>query len=312
MAPIAIKGPMKNLTILVLLFTLWATALPEKALADLSIFACEPEWAALAKEIGGDQVKVYSATTGRQDPHHVQARPSLIAKLRQADLLFCTGAELEAGWLPLLLRRSRNTKVQPGQEGYFLASKAVVLLEKPVLLDRSQGDVHAEGNPHLHLNPHNIILVAKELTNRLTLLDPDSEPAYQQRYQNFTKRWAKATAKWEAQLAPWKGKKVLVHHQEWVYLTYWLGIQRVGALEPKPGVPASSNHLSKLKSIAEVQKPQAIIHSPINNPRPAQWLSQRSNIPVIELPYTVGGVEEVKDLFSLFQVTANRLQAGLK
>ncbi|MDX2470469.1 MAG: zinc ABC transporter substrate-binding protein [SAR324 cluster bacterium] len=303
---------MKKLFTLLFLFTLWATALTENALARVSIFACEPEWAALAKEIGGDQVKVFSATTGQQDPHHVQARPSLIAKLRQADLLICTGAELEAGWLPLLLRRSRNTKVQPGQQGYFLASKAVVLLEKPVLLDRSQGDVHAEGNPHLHLDPHNISLVSKDLASRLALIDPASGPEYQQRYQDFTQRWALATTKWEAQLAPWKGKKIIVHHQEWVYLTHWLGIQRVGALEPKPGVPASSNHLSKLKLIAEVQKPIAIINSPINNPRPAQWLSKQSNIPVIELPYTVGGVEEVEDLFSLFQVTANRLQAGLK
>jgi zinc/manganese transport system substrate-binding protein len=153
--------------------------------AAVSVFACEPEWAALAREVGGDRVEAISATTARQDPHRIQARPSLIARLRKADLLICTGAGLEAGWLPLLLRRANNPHVQPGQPGYLEATTVVGLLDRPQRLDRAEGDIHAQGNPHIQTSPHNLAAVATALAERLTAVDPEYAQHYQTRLEDF-------------------------------------------------------------------------------------------------------------------------------
>ena len=165
--------------------------------AAINIFACEPEWAALAEELGGEKLTTYSATTSMQDPHHIQARPSLIAKARRADLLVCSGAELETGWLPLLLRKSGNANIQPNQPGNFVAADYVEKLDVPKKLDRSMGDVHAEGNPHIHTNPENILLVADALRQRLAEIDVDNETHYASRYADFEKRWTKWVAEWK-------------------------------------------------------------------------------------------------------------------
>jgi len=158
-----------------LLLALMMPIYSNTAYAQINVFACEPEWSALAHALGGNELKIYSATTAQQDPHHIQARPSLIAKTRQADILICTGAELEVGWLPLLLRKSANKKIQPGQIGYFMAAEKVSLLEKPTLLDRSQGDIHASGNPHIHLDPHRMALIATALAKTLIKVDGQNQ-----------------------------------------------------------------------------------------------------------------------------------------
>ena len=158
------------------------------ASAALSIFSCEPEWAALAREVGGDLVEATSATTAMQDPHHIQARPSLIARMRKADLVICTGAGLETAWLPLLLRRANNPQVQPGQPGYLEATTAVSLLDRPQRLDRAEGDIHAQGNPHIQMNPHNLTAVAKVLAQRLSTIDPDNASQYQINLDDFLSR----------------------------------------------------------------------------------------------------------------------------
>ncbi len=159
--------------------------LTQPALAELRVFACEPEWAALVTELAGDQANIYTATTAKQDAHHIQARPSLIAKLRRTDLLVCSGAELESGWLPVLLRQASNLKVQPRQPGYFEAAMQVERLDIPAQLDRSQGDVHAGGSPHVHLDPHRLATIAKALTQRLIQIDPEHTAHYQQRSDDF-------------------------------------------------------------------------------------------------------------------------------
>ena len=280
------------------------------AMAALNVFACEPEWASLADELGGERVKSYSATTAYQDPHHIEARPSLIAKVRRADLLICSGADLEVGWLPLLQRQASNAKVLPNSLGYFEASAVVERLDIPVKVDRSMGDVHAAGNPHVHLDPRRIQTIAKALQTRLIKIDPAGKDHYQQRYENFKHRWQKAINKWQQQANPLKGTRMVVHHRDWVYLFDWLGIEIAGALEPKPGLPTTLSHLTSLKKMLIEKPAKMIVHTSYQNPRGAKRLSELTGVPVVQLPYTVGGAEQVTDLFSLFDITLQKLMGS--
>src|SRR5437868_4381701 len=191
------------------------------AAAALQVFACEPEWAALATEIGGDKVSVYAATTGSQDPHQIQARPSLISRARVADLTVCTGAELEIGWLPMIVQQSANKKIVPGARGVFQPTDYVVLQEKPSSLDRSQGDIHAGGNPHIQSDPRNMLPVGKALADRFAELDPANAATYHARYAAFAVKWQAALKRWQAEAAPLRGMPVAVQHRSWVYLENW-------------------------------------------------------------------------------------------
>lgn len=287
-----------------------ATAFP--AATALNIFACEPEWAALAQELGGDKVKVTSATTALQDVHRVEARPSLIARARNAHLLVCTGAELEIGWLPLLLSQSGNRQIQPGQAGFLEAAASVTKMEAPQLLDRSQGDVHPAGNPHIHLDPRNIAKVGEALTARLLQLDAANAESYKARATVFQKKWREASQKWEAQAAPLNGIAVVVYHKDLSYLLRWLGMREVGSLEPKPGVPPTTGHLSELLAKLQREPAKMILRSAYADPKAAVWLSERAKLPAVTLPYTVGGNEQAKDLFGLFDDSIQRLLAAIK
>jgi len=285
--------------------------LSQAAHAGLQVFACEPEWASLTRMLAGDKVNIYTATNAYQDPHHIQARPSLIAKVRHADLLVCTGAELEVGWLPLLLRQSSNNNVQPGQPGYFEAAAQVTLLGKPVQVDRSMGDVHPDGNPHMQLGPYRIAKVAEKLSARLAILDPGNAGFYQQRYRDFDRRWQKAIKGWEAKAAPLKGIPVAVYHKGYVYLFHWLGIREIVALEPKPGLPPSAGYLAEVKQKISKEPVRMVIYSAYQSDQAANWLGTHAHIPVVQLPFTVGGSDKAVDLFGLFDDTINRLLKGL-
>jgi zinc/manganese transport system substrate-binding protein len=284
---------------------LFAVSLP--CAAALNIFACEPEWGALARELGGDKVSVYVATTALQDAHRIEARPSLIARARSADLVVCTGAELELGWLPLVQSQSGNARIRPGQPGYFEAADFVALIEKPARLDRALGDIHAAGNPHIHLDPRNIAEIASGLGDRMAELDPKEALHYRQRTMDFLDRWKQSTARWEKDAAPLKGLPLVVHHRDLTYLIAWLGMREVGSLEPKPGLPPSSAHLAELLGRLKQTPAKAVVRSAYSDPRPAEWLAQRAGIPAVVLPYTVGGTEQAKDLFSLYEDTLARL-----
>ena len=275
--------------------------------AALKVVACEPEWGSLAKEIGGDKVNVYTAITALQDPHRVEARPSLIARARNADLMVCTGAQLEIGWVPLLQTQSGNPKIQTGQPGYFETASVVSLIEKPTSVDRSMGDVHPAGNPHLHLDPRNIATVASALAERMASLDAPQASYYRSRAQDFLARWKDATARWEKQAAPLKGMPVVVYHKDLSYLVNWLGLKEIGALEPKPGIPPSTAHLSELLEQLKRTPAKAVVRSAYNDPRPAEWLAGQAKIKSVLLPYTVGGTDGAKDLFGLYDDTIARL-----
>lgn len=267
----------------------------------IEVFSCEPEWGALVRELAGDLAHINVATTAVQDPHHVQARPSLIAQARDADLLVCTGAELEVGWLPLLLRRANNKSIQPGTPGYFLAADQVRRLEVPQRLDRSQGDVHPQGNPHIHLNPRNIARVASALGERLARVDAANAARYRARTEEFLSRWATAVEGWEARTEPLAGIRLVTHHRSFSYLADWLDLIVVATLETRPGIPPSGAHLADLLVQLSEVPPVAIVLTPYENEKPAGWLSQRLGVPVVHLPYTVGGSEAATDLFALYE-----------
>lgn len=282
------------------------------AFAAINVFACEPEWGALAQELAGDRVSVYSGTTALQDPHRIEARPSLIARVRSADLVICTGADLEVGWLPLLLTQSGNAKIQPGSAGFFEASQYAAKIEIPRIVDRSLGDIHPAGNPHIHLDPRNIAKVATELGERLIRLDPANADVYKTRAASFQDRWRVAVQRWEQQAAPLKGTSIVVYHRDMSYLINWLGLRQAGSLEPKPGIPPTPSHLAQIVERMRLEPAKAIVYSAYNNPRAAEFLSERARIPAVMLPFTVGGSDKAKDLFGLFDDTLSRLLATVK
>ncbi|MBL8472925.1 MAG: zinc ABC transporter substrate-binding protein [Rhodocyclaceae bacterium] len=285
-------------------------ALP--ACAALNVFACEPEWAALAQEIGGDKLSVYSAINAFQDPHHVQAKPSLLAQARKADLAICTGAQLEIGWLPILQQQTGNPKIQSGQAGFFEAAQFVRKLDVPASTDRSQGDVHPGGNPHIQTDPRNIGLVAAALAQRLAQIDAPNAGYYQASYARFAERWHAAIAGWEKQAQPLRGMKIVGHHKAFSYLENWLDLQLVATLEPRPGIEPTSKHLAEVLELLQRRPAAAIVRAPYNDARGSEWLAERAQIPALVLPFTVGGSERAKDLFGLFDDTVQRLLAVLK
>ena len=285
--------------------TLAAAVIP--AHAALNVFATVPEWGALAQALGGDRVQVYVATTALQDPHRVEAKPSLIARARTADLVVATGADLEVGWLPLVIQQAGNPKIRPGQRGYFEATGYVALLDRPARLDRADGDIHAAGNPHIHTDARNIAQVATALAARLAQIDPANAEAYRAQHKAFDERWRAAVARWEREAAPLKGAPILVQHKSFSYLIAWLGMKEVAALEPKPGVDPTVAHLSEILSVVRQQPVKMVVRAAYQSERASQWIAERAKIPAVVLPFTVGGDAEAKDLFTLFDLTIARL-----
>jgi zinc/manganese transport system substrate-binding protein len=280
--------------------------------AKVNVFACLPEWAALATELGGDKVSVYQASNALQDPHRIEARPSLVARMRSADLAICTGAELEIGWLPVLQQTAGNPKVQPGQPGYIAAADFVDRLEVPTRLDRAEGDIHPAGNPHIQLDPRNIAKVGLVLTQRLEQIDAGNAAYYQTRSKDFQARWNQAIARWEKEAAPLKGMRIVPYHKDTVYLIKWLGLVEVMNVEPKPGIPPSAGHLSDLVGRLKGGAADVISRSAYQDPKAVVSLGEKTNLPVVELPYTVGGTPGAKDLFGLFEDAIARLKAVKK
>ena len=270
------------------------------------VLTCEPEWRALVQVIGGDRVKVDSATTAQQDPHYIRAKPSLIARARRADLLVCSGAGLESGWLPLLLERA-SKQIQPGQVGYLIAAEHVPLIEIPELVDRSQGDVHPEGNPHVHLDPENVELIAKLVSQRLAKIDPGGSEQYQKNLEIFINEWKASQAKWLQRAKPLNGKKVVAFHKSFSYLFRFLNIQVIGYIETKPGIAPSASHLATVVDTVRSGAVLGVVRTPFDPSDSSEWLSQKTGKPSVILPFTVGGAPGVSDLFLLYEYSIKAL-----
>ena len=230
--------------------------------------------------------------------------------MRGADLVVCTGAELEIGWLPLLLQQSGNAKVQPGQAGNFAAADLVRKLEVPTTVDRSQGDVHAAGNPHIQTDPRNIAAVATGLAARLQQVDPANAAQYAQQATAFQQKWQQALARWSAQAAPLRGVPVVSQHKAFAYLYDWLGLKEVAVLEPKPGVEPSAAHLQAVLTTLKATPARMVVSAVYQDAKPSEWLSRNAGIPAVRLPFTVGGSDAAKDLFGLYDDTVARLLAA--
>jgi zinc/manganese transport system substrate-binding protein len=284
---------------------------PISATAEVRVFACEPEWAALATELGGDLVETYSATTALQDPHYIQARPSLIAKLRRADLLICSGAQLEIGWLPALLQKANNGKVMPGNDGYLEASRYVLRLGATGNVDRAQGDIHPQGNPHIQTNPHNIAAVAREIERRLSKIDIENSVIYNENLTEFLISWQAAIERWESSAGDLRGMRMITHHKSWVYLVDWLGLEEVAHLEPVAGLPPTATHLSRLTNRFADGGADVIVRSPYQDDRASKWLSERIEVPALVLPLSIGGTDDATDLFSLYDAIISRLLGAM-
>ncbi len=283
------------------IFILTAAMLVASKAFALNVFTCEPEWKSLTEEITKDKADVYSATNATQDVHYIQAKPSLIAKIRKADMVVCSGADLEIGWLPLILRKAGSAKVQEGGANLIYAAQYVQTIEKPTRIDRADGDVHPNGNPHLHLNPYNVLKVGKVIADKLSEIDSQNGEFYQKNFADFSAKMNSQIKTWEQKALALKGTNVITNHKNMSYLFDWLKIKTIGTLEPKPGIPATSKHLNELKSITEQNKIAFIAYAPFESSKPAEWLSKESGVKAIVLPYTIGGNKETNNLFDLYQ-----------
>jgi zinc/manganese transport system substrate-binding protein len=294
----------------VILFAALLSLVPLGAHAKIRAFACEPEWAALLEELGGKKISVYQATSPKQDPHYVEARPSLVARMRRADVVVCSGSDLEVGWLPLLLRSAANSKVMRGEPGYFMASEFVTRLDVPVQVDRSMGDVHPNGNPHVHLDPRNLSIIAHALAQRLAEIDRDNAKFYVERNSAFQVKLSESIRRWEEEASGLKGLRMVTYHRDSIYLANWLGLVMTMTIESKPGIPPSAGHLAGLLAELKAEPADLITRMAYNEPKAPEWLSDRTGIPLAELPYTVGGTKQAKDLFTMFDDTIARLRTA--
>ena len=252
--------------------------------ARINIFSSEASWEGLIKEICGDKVTVFSATNSSQDPHYIAARPSLIAKIRSADMLVITGSDLEIGWLPVLLKFAKK-QVQYGEVGYFEATSFVKKLEVITSgkVDRSLGDVHSDGNPHIQLDPRRMLIVAENFVKRICLLDKENKSFYEAQFNKFKTKLLQKIKIWEEKALSLKGVKIITYHKNWTYLADWLKLDIVNTVEPKPGLPPNINHLNKLFADYQRSKISFILYSSYDSPRPNKWLAERLAIPANRL-----------------------------
>ena len=291
--------------------SLAAGALPALA-AGLKIVATTEDLASLAREIGGDKVEVTALARGYQDPHQVEAKPSFITAVSRADLLIVVGRELELGWLPALQASSRNGKIQVGGSGYLDASLSVKILEIPTgQITRAMGDVHPQGNPHYWLDPNNGRLMAQAIRDKLSALDPANRATFASRYDDFDKRLAAAEKRWDAAMAPFKGAKIVTYHRSWPNLVARWGLNVIGYVEPKPGVPAPPQHIIELIAEMKRQGAKVIIVEPYWDTKTAQSIAAQVGGRVLVLAPSVGGTKEATDYIQLFEYDVNTLVAAL-
>ena len=292
---------------------LWLLLVPVVAGAQVRVVTTTEDLGSLAREIGGDKVAVVSLAKGYQDPHFVDPKPSFILAVSRADLLIVVGRELEIGWLPPLLTSSRNAKIQPGNKGYLDASQNVRILEIPTgQLTRAMGDVHPLGNPHYWLEPGNGRRVAQSIRDTLSGLSPADKAYFAQRYADFDQRLAVAEKRWDAAMAPYKGTKVVTYHRSWPNFTEAFGLDVIGYVEPKPGIPPSPSHTLELIQEMKRQQVKVIMIEPYFDRKTPDSIGRDTGAQVIVLAPSVGGEKEVTDYFKLFDYNVNLVVNAIK
>jgi zinc/manganese transport system substrate-binding protein len=298
---------------LALLAALLVAALPLRAESKLNVVAATEDLAAIAREVGGDYVTVDSIAKGYQDPHFVEAKPSFILKLQRADILILVGRDLEIGWLPPLIQQSRNSKVQVGADGYLDASLQARILEVPQgQITRAEGDVHPLGNPHYWLDPENGKIIAKEIADRFTKFRPNDRAYFEGRLADFTNRLDEAEKKWVAMMAPYKGTKVVTYHRSFPNFAERFGLDIVGYVEPKPGIPPTPQHTLDLINDMKRQNVKLVLVEPYFDLKTPNAIGRDTGAAVLVVPPSVGGVKEVTDYFKLFDYDLNLLIDAIK
>ena len=284
-----------------------------RAEAAINIIATTSDLAALVTEVGGDKVTVEALARGYQDPHFVEAKPSFVLKLNKADLLVVVGRELEIGWLPPLITQSRNAKIQPGADGYFDASLTAKILEIPTgQITRAMGDVHPLGNPHYWLDPENGRRIAKALQAKLAQKDPANAAYYAQRAADFDRRLSEAQQRWKSTMAPYKGLKVVTYHRSWANFADAFGIEVIGYVEPKPGIPPTPQHTLDVIQAMRAQQVKLIIVEPYFDLKTPNSIASQTGAKVLVLPPSVGGIAQASDYLKLFETEVSMLVDAIK
>ena len=300
----------RYITTLALAIALMTTA---NAFAELKVVTTTQDLASIVQEIGGDKVSVEALAKGYQDPHFVEAKPSFIIKLHSADLLVAVGRELEIGWLPPLITQSRNAKLQPGGSGYLDASSTAKILDVPTgQVTRAMGDVHPQGNPHYWLDPENGRRIAQSVQGKLTELSRGDASYFAQRYAEFDRKLKEGQARWTAALAPYKGTKVVTYHRSWPNFADAFGLEVIGYVEPKPGIPPSPSHTLELQQEMKRQNVKIVLVEPYFDLKTPNAIGRDTGAKVLVLPPSVGGVKEASDYFALFDYDINLLASVMK
>ena len=304
---------MKNRICLAVFITLFAANLPAHAQGKLNVVTATEDLAAIAREVGGDRITVDSIARGYQDPHFVEAKPSFILKLQKADLLILVGRDLEIGWLPPLIQQSRNSKVQVGGEGYLDASLQARILEIPQgQITRAEGDVHPLGNPHYWLDPENGKIIAREIFDRLARFRPNDRALFESRLNDFLNRLSDAEKRWVAMMAPYKGTKVVAYHRSFPNFAERFGLDVVGYVEPKPGIPPTPQHTLDLINEMKKANVKIVLVEPYFDLKTPNSIGRATGAEVLVMPPSVGGVKEVSDYFKLFDYDLNLLINAIK
>jgi zinc/manganese transport system substrate-binding protein len=278
-----------------------ALPLPTSAAGKLKVVTATTDLASLAQEVGGDRVEVESIARGYQDPHFVEAKPSFLLKLRQADLLIVVGLQLEIGWLPPLITQSGNPRIQVGANGYLDASEFAEILEKPTgVITRAQGDVHPFGNPHYWLDPENGRRVAQGIANKLGEMRAADAAYFQQRFQDFSRRLTEAEKRWTAEMQPYHGRKVITYHRSWPNFLKYFDLVSAGEIEPRPGIPPTPSHTLELINMMKRENVKIILVEPYFDLKTPNAIARETGAQVVVMPPSVGGEKEITDYFKLF------------
>ncbi len=281
-------------------------------LAALHVVSSIPTLGSLAKEVGGNRVDVESLGKGYQDPHFIEPKPNLMLVLNRADLLLHVGLELEIGWLPPLVLGSRNPKIQVGESGNLDCSRAIPVLDIPTTkVDRSMGDIHPQGNPHYWLPPSNAKIIAREIEQRLVQLDPDGRAEYEKNLTSFNQRVDAKASQWAPMVAKMKGAKIATYHKSWTYVSQWLGMEEIGYVEPKPGIPPDPQHLARLISVMKQEGVRLLLMEDFYNKSVATLVADKAGAKLLTLPTDVGATPQIKDWFTLVETDLRQLSQAM-